>query len=176
MAQPNHRRDPEKIRRVKELHAAGKSRNEIHRELGIPQESVSTIAKDAGLSFDRRRTAAATRAKVEDARAARTELILRLYAQAHNALDRLDLPEHDLAQPSAGQLVKWTAKYLPAQDVRALVQAAGAAAREAVKLEAVDADTLNLPAVDAWLQAMTGDTPAPEPSTEEANPDGGDPA
>ncbi|GAA1455438.1 hypothetical protein [Nocardiopsis tropica] len=159
MAQPNHRRNPEKIARVRELHAEGLSRNEIARRLKIPQESVSNIAKDAELSFDRSRTAAATRAKVDDARASRVELILRLYYQAHAALDRLDLPSHDLAQPSAGQLVKWSAKYLPAQDVRALIQASGAAAREAVKLEAVDADNLNLSAFDSWLSEMTNAAP-----------------
>ena len=56
--------------------------------------------------------------------------------------------------------MKWTAKYLPAQDVRALIQASGAAAEKAVKLEQVDADNLNLSAFDAWLSEITGAAPA----------------
>lgn len=159
MAQPNHRRNPEKIARVRELHAAGLSRNAIARDLGIPQESVSNIAKDQGLSFDRARTRAATQAKVDDARAARTEIILRLYGQSLAQLDRLDLPEHHIKEASAGKVVSYTARYLPAQDVKSLVTAIGTAAEKAVRLAAVDADTLNLPAVDAWLDHMTNGTP-----------------
>lgn len=170
MAQPNHRRNPEKIRLVKDLHAEGLSRNEIARRLKIPQESVSNIAKDAGLSFDRARTRAATQAKVDDARAARTEIILRLYGQSLAQLDRLDLPEHHIKEASAGKVVEYTAKYLPAQDVKSLVTAIGTAAEKAVRLAAVDADTLNLPAVDAWLDHMTNGTPEEPEATPPAGP------
>jgi DNA invertase Pin-like site-specific DNA recombinase len=172
VAQPNHRRDPDKIRRVKELHAQGLSRNAIHRELGIPQESVSNIARDAGLSFDRARTRAATQAKVDDARKARVEIIHRLYGQAIAGLDRLDLPEHHLKEASAGKVVAYTADYLPAQDVKALITAIGTAAEKAVRLEQVDADTLNLPAVDAWLDHMVNGQPE-DPPTDQAAPDTG---
>lgn len=56
------------------LHAAGHTRNQIAREAGISASSVSRICKAEGLNFDRTATAAATRAKVVDAKARRAEL------------------------------------------------------------------------------------------------------
>lgn len=162
MAHTPRRTDPAIRARVAELHAQGLTRNAIARDLGIAQSTVTLIAGDLGLSFDRARTAEATRAKVADARQARAELVLRFYGQAHAALDRLDRTEHDRAEVSAGQLVQWTAADLPAQDIKALVQAAGSAADRAVRLEQVDADTMNLPAVDAWLRSMTGTADEPD--------------
>jgi hypothetical protein len=125
--------------RVAELHATGASRNAIARELGIGAATVTAIAQDLGISFDRAAAAQATKARVRDAARRRADLMHRFYDQADAVMNRLDLPSHDLAQPSAGDLVRWTARYLPAQDVKALVQAAGAAVDRAVRLEQVDA-------------------------------------
>lgn len=62
---------PDERARVRELHAQGKSRNDIARETGLSTASVSRIAKSFGLSFDREQIKAATEAKVADTRARR---------------------------------------------------------------------------------------------------------
>lgn len=56
------------------LHAQGHSRNQIARETGISPSTVTRVCKAEGLVFDRRQTAAATQAKVVDAKARRAEL------------------------------------------------------------------------------------------------------
>lgn len=75
--------------RVKELHAQGLPRNEIARQLGRSGKTISRIAVELGLSFERSgATAAATAAKVADAAGRRAELqlnalegALKLYSQ-----------------------------------------------------------------------------------------------
>jgi hypothetical protein len=59
--------------RVLALHADGVGRNAIAAEVGISGASVSAIVRDAGGSFDRTATAAATEARAVDQRAARVE-------------------------------------------------------------------------------------------------------
>lgn len=75
--------------RVKELHAQGMSRNDIARQLGRSGRTISRIAVELGLTFERAgATAAATAAKVADGQARRAQLQLdalegaqKLYAQ-----------------------------------------------------------------------------------------------
>lgn len=80
--------------RVQQLHARGLGRNDIARELGRSVSTISAVAKQLGLSFDRSKTAAATAAKVVDAKAKRAQLMTdllddaeklraQLFAQAH---------------------------------------------------------------------------------------------
>ncbi|MUL39617.1 helix-turn-helix domain-containing protein [Streptomonospora sp. PA3] len=138
-AQPRRRDDPELRDRVRQLHAGGHSRNAIARQVGASQSTVSLIAQDLGLTFDRDRTAEATEAARADHAARRRAIIAGLYDQAEAQLARLNLDEHELSQPSAGQLITWTAKHLPAQDVKALIQSIGTATDKAVRLEQVDA-------------------------------------
>jgi hypothetical protein len=163
--------NPDVEARVRALHAQGLGHNEITRQIGCAPATMAKIVKHLGLSFDRSRTRAATQAKVDDARKARVEIIHRLYGQAIAGLDRLDLPEHHLKEASAGKVVAYTADYLPAQDVKALITAIGTAAEKAVRLEQVDADTLNLPAVDAWLDHMVNGQPTEDTPTGQASPD-----
>ncbi|XVU25795.1 helix-turn-helix domain-containing protein [Actinoplanes sp. CA-054009] len=64
-------------RRVRELHAQGKSRNAIAKELGRSGRTISRIAAELKLDFERTEaTRAATTAKVEDGRARRAQLQL----------------------------------------------------------------------------------------------------
>ncbi|MGW7413419.1 helix-turn-helix domain-containing protein [Streptomyces sp. NPDC054863] len=78
MAEPITDRDREQVR---QLHAEGKSRNRIARELGRSAATVSKIARSEGLAFSGgARVAAATEARRADA-AARRELL------AYEALD-----------------------------------------------------------------------------------------
>jgi len=75
--------------RVRELHKQGLSRNEIARLLEMSSSTVSNIARDAGLSFDRTKTEQATAAKVADAKARRAELAELLIDDAHRLRQRL---------------------------------------------------------------------------------------
>lgn len=131
-------RDEERAR-VRELHEQGYARNAIARDLGRGVATITRIADELDLPFDRAATAEATAAAVEDNRAKRTRLVARYYEQANKQLDRLDRTEHERAEVSAGQLVRFTVPELPAQDAKALLQAAGTATDKAVRLEQVDA-------------------------------------
>lgn len=82
-------------RRVRELHAAGKSRNEIARELGRSPSTVSKIAAalDPPLSFDRaEQVEAATRVRTADLAARRAALALDLQDDAERLRAQLWAP------------------------------------------------------------------------------------
>lgn len=127
-------------KRVRELHAQGLGRNAIAREMGRGRRSVSDLAAEMGLTFDRTATAVATEARKIDAAARRAALIERYYEQAHKQLDRLDRDEHTIKEVSLGKVVTYSTPDLPASDVRALLQASIAASTQAAKLEALDGD------------------------------------
>lgn len=92
-------------RRVAELHAAGKSRNEIARAIGRAQSTVTKIAAELGLTFDRSRTAEATRVKQVDAKARRATL-------ATTALDDADeMRRRALAAAEARESRDYAAAY-----------------------------------------------------------------
>jgi len=59
---------------VRAMHADGASRNAIARALGRSPSTITAIADELGLSFNRERTAAATAAKQADNRARRAQL------------------------------------------------------------------------------------------------------
>lgn len=86
---PLNERDYEQ---VKALHAQGMNRNSIAREIKRAQSTVSKIARELGLTFDRTRTAEATKAKVIDAKARRAELALKLLDLAHDEADAFRQP------------------------------------------------------------------------------------
>lgn len=60
--------DPAKRQRILELHAQGLSRNDIAREAAVSGSTVSKVCNEAGLTFDRTKTQAATKAIVADAK------------------------------------------------------------------------------------------------------------
>lgn len=70
----------------------GVSRNEIARLTGVSTASVSRIAKDAGLSFDRSQTQAATKARTIDLAAGRVRLAEKMLAASEAMVDRIDDP------------------------------------------------------------------------------------
>lgn len=83
-------------RRVAKLHAKGLNRNAIAREIGRAQSTVSKIARELGLSFDRSRTTAATQARQVDAKHRRAELADLALDDAHEMRRRaLALPPDD---------------------------------------------------------------------------------
>ncbi|MCG7203969.1 helix-turn-helix domain-containing protein [Streptomyces arenae] len=144
--------------RVRELHAAGKGRNEIATELGRSGRTISEIAKSLGLSFARagevRQATEIRQADLADRRAA---LAQRLQDIAERELERVNQPhtyfdwggkDHDFDTYDAPEPT-------PA-DKRALMGVVATAIDRSLKLSPAEQDTEGLAAVDAWLKGMMG--------------------
>ena len=143
--------------RVRELHAQGLTRNAIAREIGRAASTVSKIAREIGLTFDRSRTAEATRAKVADAKDRRAQLTLDLLADAERLRAQMWEPctihnfggkdntynSHDVDEP-------------PFRDKRDIAHTVSLLLDKHIRLTAVDSDEQGLAAVDAWLRDITG--------------------
>lgn len=138
MARPVTDEDRE---RVRELHAAGRGRNEIAREIGRPAGTVTRIARVLGLSFNRSATRAATQARKTDLAARRTALIDRAYTRAEHIYDRLEADKsgYKFTATTVNGIETRTLDHVPGQEERALAVAAGSHLSHAAKLEAVDA-------------------------------------
>ncbi|MFI9824428.1 helix-turn-helix domain-containing protein [Streptomyces sp. NPDC052013] len=79
--------------RVRELHADGKGRNEIAELLGRSGRTISTIAKDLGLSFARAaEVRQATEIRQADLEARRTAFAIRLQDIAEREANKIDKP------------------------------------------------------------------------------------
>nr|WP_237532071.1 helix-turn-helix domain-containing protein [Streptomyces sp. SID8352] len=114
-------------------------RNEIAREIGRSLRTVSVYAAEMGLGFDRSKTAAATEAKMQDAKARRAAIIQGLYDVAEDELAYLKNTDgYQLVEVSLGKPVKYTVDRLPAQDRKALVSSVSTATSAAARLEALD--------------------------------------
>ena len=128
---------------VERLHRKGMGRNEIARELGVAQGTVTKAAKLRGVDFDRAQTMAATEAVVHDARASRASLSLRLLSAGHAALDAFNLAIVDPERSG---------------DARNYMTAAAVSVDKHLMLDEREreVDTRSLSAVDAWTAAMLG--------------------
>lgn len=139
---------------------AGKTRNRIARDRGVSPSSVTKIAGEEGISFDRSLTKSATEAAVADARALRAITSRRFLDEANRLLDQLHQPhtaynfggkdntyeEHEFPEP-------------PVDAKRTLITAAAIAYDKHLAQERHDADDgSGLSAVDAWLRGMLGET------------------
>lgn len=127
--------------RIRELAEAGKSRNDIARELELSAGSVTAIAKAIGVSFDRTATAQAVHARAIDCRARRVQLSERLLNEAENFLDQLHKPF--LAFAFGGRDNTYNSHELPGPptgDARNLMQAASTAIGRHLDLVKHDAD------------------------------------
>lgn len=127
---------PEERERVQQLHAEGKSRNEIARELGRGVATVTRITQALGLKFDREQTKAATAAAIADNKALRTATSRRFLEEANKALDRLHEPclvynfggsnntyrEHTLDRPPGGELRNFMTSAAIALDKHAAIE------------------------------------------------------
>lgn len=123
-------------------HAAGKSCNEIARELGRSASTVSRAARDLGLSWDASRSAAATEAKQASNRARRARLVQRMYDRADKIMDRLEADQFKLVGVSKDGLAHTNvidADAIPGAEERALFGMVVNALNGAARLEAVDA-------------------------------------
>ncbi|MFE6284362.1 helix-turn-helix domain-containing protein [Streptomyces sp. NPDC057877] len=122
--------------RVRELHAEGKGRNEIAEILGRGGRTISTIAKDLGLSFSRAaEVRQATEIRRADLAARRAELAIKFHDVAERELDKVNKPhkyfdwggkEHDYDE-------RWQDEPTPG-DKRAYVALAATASTQSLKL------------------------------------------
>ncbi|MFD8545647.1 hypothetical protein [Streptomyces sp. NPDC059649] len=81
-----------KRKRVCQLIRDGKGRNEIAREVGLALATITGIARDAGLSFDRSATAAATAARQADLAAMRYKTAIELHEMGDKLLAQVFQP------------------------------------------------------------------------------------
>ena len=123
--------------RAIQLIREGMPRNAIARELQIAPSSVSAIARDEGLTFDRaNQTASATAARAHDLKVRRLELIDELMSKAADHLVAIDQPflafsfggkentyaEHKLDRPPTGDLLNLhRAASIALKDARELI-------------------------------------------------------
>ncbi|APD18585.1 helix-turn-helix DNA binding protein [Streptomyces phage Picard] len=125
-------------RQVRELHAAGKSRNDIAREISRSPSTVSKIAAafDPPLSFDRaEQVEAATRVRTADLAARRAALALDLQDDAERL--RAQLWEGTTHGEFAGRDGEWHETYLERPrfpDQRAIVAAVQTAVGTSLRL------------------------------------------
>lgn len=143
--------------RLRELHATGQSLHSIAKQMQRSKQTIHQHAKDLGLEWDRSHTRTATEAKQIDNKARRADLEEQFLIEARAALDDLHRPcivysfggkdnvytEHELASPSF-------------PDKRNIMQTASIAATAANRLHELNSEGRDLPAVDAWLDAMLG--------------------
>lgn len=78
--------------RIVELHGQGLSRNAIAKEIGRGGRTVSRIADELGLTFERTRTAAATAAKKADGAARRAHLQVEALDAAAKLFEQMFAP------------------------------------------------------------------------------------
>lgn len=144
--------------RVAELHAQGLSRNGIADAMGRSGRTVSRIAKELGLSFERTRTAAATAAKVADGKARRAALALALLDDAERLRQQLWKPARVHSFGGRDNTFNEATLDQPTfADQRNIMQAAATAIDRSVKLDEYDTgQDAGGAEVDRWLAGMTG--------------------
>jgi hypothetical protein len=127
--------------RVRELHAASRNRNQIARELGRSGSTISKIAGELGLSFDRTTVKAATEARVADARARRAALMLDLLDDAQRLRRQIWQP-HTYIDHGGRNFVeaRWEQPEPTPADKLKLMQAAGTATNASLRLDLHDGD------------------------------------
>lgn len=125
--------------RVRELHEQGKTRNDTARTLGRSPSTVSRIARELGLSYDRSKTAAASAAKAVDNRARRIVLESRALSRAEALYDRLEADRYRFTATTVNGIETRTLDHVPAQDERHLSGAAAAHIATAAKLAEANA-------------------------------------
>ncbi|MFE7233915.1 hypothetical protein ACFVAF_25260 [Streptomyces sp. NPDC057596] len=120
---------------LRELHAQGKGRNVISREMGITNSVVSRTAAHLGLEFDRSKIEAATRARLADLAERRTLLAEQFHDVAEDSLDQIYQPTTVYAFGGKdNEFNEHTFDQAPPTERRALVAAAGAATDRSLKL------------------------------------------
>lgn len=128
-------------RRILDLHAEGKSRNEIAREVGRSTATITRTVTEAGGTFDRSNTEAATKAAIADRKVRRNAIIDRLYTRTEKALERLEAEEFRALVPVApGRQEAQDLDFVPGAEERQISSSMTSYLTAAANLEKVDAD------------------------------------
>ncbi|HZE37763.1 MAG TPA: hypothetical protein VE172_03040 [Stackebrandtia sp.] len=142
---------------IADIAAGKKSAHQIAREHGVAQSTISRIAGQEGLSFDRSATKDATEAKVADSKARRAEISRKFLEKADKLLDQMDAPH--LVFNFGGKDNDYNERVLdkpPTADLRNLMTSAAIAFDKHMAADKHDNDDQGLAAVDAWLRSMLG--------------------
>ncbi|MGC9536584.1 helix-turn-helix domain-containing protein [Streptomyces sp. UG1] len=163
-------------RRVRELHTAGKSRNEIAREINRSPSTVSKIAAAFAppLSFDRApQVEAATRVRTADLAARRAALALALQSDAERLRAQLWAPT--VHGEFAGREGEWHETPLPQPrfgDQRAIIASVQTAVGTSLRLAPAEGGE-NAEQVRSMLGAL-GEALTQAANDDQAHDDGGD--
>jgi len=125
--------------RIIEALQSGMSRNEAARTFDRGSSTISRIAREAGIVFDRAQTKVATAAKQADNRARRTDLNRKLLDRAHDLVDSMDEPF--LATHFGGKDNTFAEQLLDRPTdtaIRNLMVAVGIAVQRSLELEKID--------------------------------------
>ena len=125
--------------RIEAAIRSGKSRNEVAREFGRAAGTVTAIANEAGLSFDRAPVAAAIEARLVDHKARRLALVEALYDDADWMRQKLRERHTVHGFTKDGEFVTGEIELPTAGDMRAYMTAVGIALDKALVLERADA-------------------------------------
>ncbi|GAA2457016.1 helix-turn-helix domain-containing protein [Streptomyces macrosporus] len=125
---------------VRKLHGQNLGRNEIARRMQRSPRTISVIAEELGLTFDRTMTAAATEARKIDAKARRAALIDRAYGRAERVFDRLEADQYKFTSTTVNGIETEVLDHVPAHEEKALAGAITQYLNQAAKLEALDSD------------------------------------
>lgn len=124
---------------VAALHAEGLGRNEIARRIGVSGATVTNIARDLELSFDRSATALAVRARQIDLADERQSIKAMLLVRGREALEAMDAPA--LVYSFGGRDNTYSERLLdapPVGDQRNLMTIAAIALQRFADLDRVD--------------------------------------
>lgn len=127
--------------RVRELHAQGMSRNLIAKEIGRSWSSVTKLAKQLGLTFDRAAPRAAIEAAIVDAKAKRASLMQNLLDDAEKLRQQLWQPAH--VYSFGGKDNTFAEAHVPQpsfRDQRDIMAAANTALGASLRLDQHDGD------------------------------------
>jgi len=146
---------PEERERVRELHRQGKGRNEIAEALGRGAGTITRIAGELGLSFDREPTRVATEAHKVDMAAERAQLAQDLLDDIRRLRERA-WSKYTVVGFTKDGADAFELNLPPLGEVRNAYAAIGICFDKHKIATEMDADPTNLPAVDKWLRAMMG--------------------
>lgn len=143
MADPRGNRplSDDEVQRLRSMHAAGATRNDIARALDRSGSTVSKYAAEHGLSFDRAGVAAATEARKADAKAKRAELEVLLLEDARQLRAQMWQP-HTYIDHGGKDFVRveWTQQEPTPTDKLKLMQATGSAIDRSLRIAEHDSD------------------------------------
>lgn len=132
-------------------------RNQIARKYDVSSSTVTLIARENGLTFDRSMTKRATEARITDAAALRAETSMRFLHKAGELISMMD--GEYLAYSFGGRDNTYNEHRLdrpPDSALRNLMVTAATAFDKHLAADRHDSDEHGLAAVDTWLRDMLG--------------------